>query len=49
MIIRVIKHVGNMCIAKGNAFGDGVIAKGLDLMICKRSTFGYIEAPTRGS
>jgi hypothetical protein len=35
MIIRVMKHMDNMCITKGNAFGDGVIAKGLDLMICK--------------
>ncbi len=33
MIIRVMKHMDN--ITKGNAFGDGVIAKGLDLMICK--------------
>jgi hypothetical protein len=33
MIIRVIKHIGNMCIARGNAFGDGVIVKGLHLMI----------------
>jgi hypothetical protein len=28
-----MKHMDN--ITKGNAFGDGVIAKGLDLMICK--------------
>jgi hypothetical protein len=33
MIIRVIKHIGNMCIVEGNKFGDGVIAKGLHLMI----------------
>jgi hypothetical protein len=33
MIIRVIKHIGNMCIAQGNAFGDEVIAKRLHLII----------------
>jgi hypothetical protein len=33
MIINMIKHIGNMCVIEGNAFGDGVIANGLHFMI----------------
>jgi hypothetical protein len=39
LIIRVLKHINDMCVAMGNVFGNKVIAKGF--------TFGYKKAPTR--
>jgi hypothetical protein len=39
LIIRVLKHINDMCVVMGNAFGNEVIAKGF--------AFGYKKAPTR--
>jgi hypothetical protein len=39
LIIRVLKHINDMCVAMGNAFGNKVIAKGF--------TFDNTKTPTR--
>jgi hypothetical protein len=39
LIIRVLKHINDMCVAMGSAFGNKVAAK--------EFTFGYTKAPTR--